>query len=68
MVFVTAVMMGTGIMFLVGPRYVTHSSDKRITNRETSRWIGYSLITVSALFLFMGALQLLDEASHHIGH
>ncbi|MFK0526224.1 hypothetical protein ACINKY_28840 [Paenibacillus illinoisensis] len=61
--------MSTGLMFLVQPRSVTDASYQQNADRlATSRWIGGSLITMSALFLFMGALQLLDEASHHIGH
>lgn len=57
-----------GLMFIVSPRYVTHTSNRRMMDRTASRWIGYSLILMSCLFLIMGVLQLLDQASHHIGH
>jgi len=70
MIFLAALMIGTGMVFVVRPRYVTHSSSKDGTNnnRITARWIGYSLIMMSCLFLVMATLQSLDQASHHIGH
>lgn len=56
-------------MFLVYPRSVTDGSNRQIAERVImSRWVGGSLIMMSCLFLIMGTMQLLDEASHHIGH
>lgn len=68
MFYMALLIIGVGLMFIVSPRYVTHSSNRRIMDRATSKWIGYSLIMMSCLFLIMGVLQLLDQASHHIGH
>ncbi|WP_440116118.1 hypothetical protein [Paenibacillus sp. QZ-Y1] len=68
MIFLAALMIGTGIIFIVRPRYVTHSSYNRGTDRTISRWIGYSLMIMSCLFLILGTLQWLDQASHHVGH
>lgn len=68
MFFMIMLISAVGLMFIVSPRYVTHSSNRRIMDRATSKWIGYSLIMMSCLFLIMGVLQLLDQASHHIGH
>ncbi|MEC0128740.1 hypothetical protein [Paenibacillus pabuli] len=70
MIFLAALMIGTGIVFIVRPRYTTHSSsgDGTNNNQITARWIGYSLIMMSCLFLIMSTLQLLDQASHYIGH
>ncbi|WP_458463247.1 hypothetical protein [Paenibacillus sp.] len=68
MIVMAALMIGIGIVFIVGPRYVTHSSHRRITDRATSRWVGYSLIIMSCLFLIMCIIQLLDQSTHHIGH
>ncbi|MFE6077376.1 hypothetical protein ACFVQB_23200 [Paenibacillus sp. NPDC057886] len=70
MIFLAALMIGIGILFIVRPRYVTHSSSEDGTknNQITSRWIGYSLIIMSCLFVVMATLQSLDQASHYIGH
>lgn len=58
-----------GLMFLVYPRSITDATEKQITERVImSRWLGGSLIVLSCLFLIMGTVQLLDQASHHIGH
>lgn len=68
MFFMIMLIIVIGLMFIVSPRYVTHASNRRIMDRTTSKWIGYSLIMISCLFLIMGVLQLLDQASHRIGH
>jgi hypothetical protein len=70
MIFLVVLMIGTGTVFIVRPRYVTHSSsgDGTNNNQNTSRWIGYSLIIMSCLFVVMATLQSLEEASHYIGH
>ncbi|WP_127540731.1 hypothetical protein [Paenibacillus illinoisensis] len=69
MILVTLLLMSTGLMFLVYPRSITDGSSRQIAERVVmSRWVGGSLIIMSCLFLIMGAMQLLDEASHHIGH
>ncbi|MFJ2046869.1 MULTISPECIES: hypothetical protein [Paenibacillus] len=70
MIFLAALMIGTGIVFIVRPRHVTQSSSEDGTNNNqiTSRWIGYSLIIMSCLFVVMATLQSLDQASHYIGH
>ncbi|MFC9711648.1 hypothetical protein ACFTRD_26240 [Paenibacillus sp. NPDC056933] len=70
MILLAALMIGTGIVFIVRPRYVRHSSSEDGTNNDqiTARWIGYSLIMMSCLFLIMATLQSLDQASHYIGH
>ncbi|HBU81565.1 hypothetical protein QP794_29830 [Paenibacillus sp. UMB7766-LJ446] len=70
MIFLAALMIGTGVVFVVRPSYVTHSSSKdgNNNNQITARWIGYSLIIMSCLFLVMASLQTLDQASHYIGH
>ncbi|MBE7683864.1 hypothetical protein [Paenibacillus sp. P13VS] len=69
MIIIAAVILITGLMFLVYPRSVTDDSSSQIAERVImSRWVGGSLIIMSCLFLIMGTIQLLDEASHHIGH
>lgn len=69
MIIIAAVILITGLMYLVYPRSVTDGSSQQITERVImSRWVGGSLIAMSCLFLIMGTMQLLDEASHHIGH
>ncbi|MET3938497.1 hypothetical protein ABIC22_001309 [Paenibacillus sp. PvP094] len=69
MILVTLLLMSTGLMFLVYPRSITDGSSRQIAERVVmSRWVGGSLIAMSCLFLIMGTMQLLDEASHHIGH
>ncbi|MDQ0173069.1 hypothetical protein [Paenibacillus tundrae] len=68
MFYMALLIIGVGLMFIVSPRYVTHSSNRRIMDRATSKWIGYSLIMMSCLFLIMGVLQMLDQASHHMDH
>ncbi|MEC0105527.1 hypothetical protein P4H27_01075 [Paenibacillus taichungensis] len=70
MIFLVVLMIGTGMVFIVRPRYVTHSSSEDGTNNNkiTSRWIGYTLIIMSCLFVVMAILQSLDQASHYIGH
>ncbi|WJH31440.1 hypothetical protein N6H13_13380 [Paenibacillus sp. CC-CFT742] len=69
MILVTLLLMSTGLLFLLYPRSVTDGSSQQIAERVImSRWVGGSLIAMSCLFLIMGTMQLLDEASHHIGH
>lgn len=69
MIVIAVLMMSTGLMFLMYPRSVTDASYRQNADRlATSRWVGGSLIIMSCLFLIMGTMQLLDEASHHIGH
>ncbi|MCM3175791.1 hypothetical protein [Paenibacillus sp. MER 99-2] len=68
MFFLALLIMGVGLLFIVSPRYVTHNSNRRMMDRTASRWIGYSLIMMSCLFLIMGVLQMLDQASHHMDH
>ncbi|WP_336784291.1 hypothetical protein [Paenibacillus illinoisensis] len=69
MIIIAAVILITGLMFLVYPRSITDGSSSQIAERVImSRWVGGSLIIMSCLFLIMGTMQLLDEASHHIGH
>ncbi|MCM3208070.1 hypothetical protein [Paenibacillus illinoisensis] len=69
MILIAAVILITGLMYLVYPRSVTDGSSSQIAERVImSRWVGGSLIIMSCLFLIMGTMQLLDEASHHIGH
>ncbi|WP_418040313.1 hypothetical protein [Paenibacillus xylanilyticus] len=69
MILVTLLLMSTGLLFLLYPRSVTDGSSSQIAERVImSRWVGGSLIIMSCLFLIMGTMQLLDEASHHIGH
>ncbi|MEK3773505.1 MULTISPECIES: hypothetical protein [unclassified Paenibacillus] len=69
MIIIAAIFISAGLMFLVYPHKVTDASEKQITERViASRWIGGSLIALSCLFLIMGTIQLLDQASHHIGH
>ncbi|MCG7386412.1 hypothetical protein [Paenibacillus sp. ACRRY] len=69
MILITVLLMSTGLMFLVYPQSITVGSSRQIVERVIlSRWVGGSLIAMSCLFLIMGTIQLLDEASHHIGH
>ncbi|WP_091018729.1 hypothetical protein [Paenibacillus amylolyticus] len=69
MIIIAAIFISAGLMFLVYPHKVTDASEKQITERVImSRWGGGSLIVLSCLFLIMGTIQLLDQASHHIGH
>ncbi|WP_338541542.1 hypothetical protein [Paenibacillus tundrae] len=68
MFYMALLIIGVGLMFIASPRYVTHTSNRRMMDRTASRWIEYSLIMMSCLFLIMGVLQMLDQASHHIGH
>ncbi|MBY0214961.1 hypothetical protein [Paenibacillus illinoisensis] len=69
MIIIAAVILITGLMYLVYPRSVTDGSSQQIAERVImSRWVGGSQIAMSCLFLIMGTMQLLDEASHHIGH
>ncbi|WP_128100223.1 hypothetical protein [Paenibacillus sp. DCT19] len=68
MFFLALLIIGVGLMFIASPRYVTHASNRRIMDRTTSKLIGYSLIIMSCLFLIRGVLQMLDQASHHVGH
>ncbi|WP_145052325.1 hypothetical protein [Paenibacillus xylanexedens] len=68
MFYMAFLIIGVGLIFIVSPRYVTHTSNRRMMDRTASRWIGYSLIMMSCLFLMMGVLQMLDQASHHMDH
>lgn len=69
MIIMAVLFISAGLMFLVYPHKVTDASEKQITERVImSRWVGGSLIALACLFLIMGTIQLLDQASHHIGH
>ncbi|MGN7416303.1 hypothetical protein [Paenibacillus sp. SAF-068] len=69
MILMAVLFIGAGLIFLVYPHSVTDASEKQITDRVImSRWVGGSLIALSCLFLIMGTIQLLDQASHHVGH
>ncbi|MDT9722880.1 hypothetical protein QVE09_28700 [Paenibacillus sp. ClWae2A] len=69
MIIMAVLFICAGLMFLLYPHKVTDASEKQIKERVImSRWVGGSLIALSCLFLIMGTIQLLDQASHHIGH
>ncbi|MDR6726801.1 TRAP-type C4-dicarboxylate transport system permease small subunit [Paenibacillus amylolyticus] len=68
MFYMALLISAVGLMFIASPRYVTHASNRRMMDRTASKWIGYSLIMMSCLFLIMGVLQMLDQASHHMDH
>ncbi|WP_145326456.1 hypothetical protein [Paenibacillus xylanexedens] len=69
MIIMAVLFISAGLMFLVYPHSVKDASEKQIMERLImSRWVGGSLIALSCLFLVMGTIQLLDQASHHIGH
>ncbi|WP_145153264.1 hypothetical protein [Paenibacillus xylanexedens] len=69
MIIMAVLFISAGLMFLVYPHSITDASEKQITERVImSRWVGGSLIIMSCLFLIMGTIQLLDQASHHIAH
>ncbi|WP_028560882.1 hypothetical protein [Paenibacillus pinihumi] len=60
----------TMLIIVVGLQFIIRGQRKQAAGKPARyfQWLGYSLIAMSLLLIFMGVLQVYDEAQHAIGH